>query len=206
MIFMAKVDLKKEMKEFYNPSKKEFVIVDVPDMSFAMIDGVGDPNTSKEYQDSVDALYSVSYTLKFMIKKQNELLDYVVMPLEGLWWADDMGAFLAMDKDQWKWTSMIMQPDFVKQDKFTAAVKEAQEKKDLPGLAKIRFESFAEGLSAQIMYIGPFADEGPTIEKLHSFIKDNGYDLRGKHHEIYLSDPRRTAPEKMRTVIRQSIK
>ncbi len=207
---MEKIDFKKELKHLYNPSAKEVVFVDVPEMNFLMIDGMGDPNTSQEYQDAIEALYSVSYTLKFMIKKGETSIDYVVMPLEGLWWTDDMTQFTTDNKDVWKWTSMIMQPEFVTKDLFDDAVEEVKKKKkNLVALPKICFENFHEGLSAQVMHIGPYSAEGSTIEKLHNFIKENGYEFDGliqKHHEIYLNDPRRVAPEKMKTVIRQPVK
>lgn len=200
---MEKIDFKKELKHLYQPSAKEVVKIQVPEMNFLMIDGRGDPNTSQEYKEAVEALYAVSYALKFMIKKGEKAVDYGVLPLEGLWWVDDMSQFSVDKKNEWKWTSMIMQPEYVTKDKVQAALSEIEKKKNPPGLSKIRFETYKEGLSAQIMHIGPFSEEGPTIEKIHSFIKENGYSLRGKHHEIYLSDPRRSKPEKMRTVIRQ---
>ena len=201
---MSKIDLKAELKHLYLPSEKQPAIVDVPAMNFLMIDGQGDPNTAQAYKDSIEALYAISYTLKFMIKKAKSGTDYVVMPLEGLWWADDMSDFTQLQsKDSWKWTSMIMQPEFVTRDLFHKAVDEVKKKKDLAALPKMRFESYHEGLSAQIMYRGPYSAEGPTIVKLHQFIHDSGCQLRGKHHEIYMSDPRRTAAEKLKTVIRQ---
>jgi hypothetical protein len=200
---MKKIDFKKELKDLYNPTTKEIVKVDVPEMNFLMIDGQGDPNTAQEYKDAVETLYAVSYALKFMIKKGKEAIDYGVLPLEGLWWADDMSKFTAENKDNWKWTAMIMQPEYVTKELFQEAVKQVEEKKNPPALSKIRFESFKEGLSAQIMYIGPYSAEGTTIEKIHNFIKENRYRLKGKHHEIYLGDPRKTAPEKLKTVIRQ---
>jgi hypothetical protein len=202
---MAKLDLKKEFKHLYRPSAKEVVVVDVPDMKFLMIDGRGDPNTAQEYQDAIEALYAVSYTLKFKIKKGEAAVDYVVMPLEGLWWAEDMADFSTADKDAWQWTAMIVQPDFVTQELVDEVVQEVREKKNPPALSKVRFESYHEGLSVQILHIGPYSEEGPTIEKLHAFAESNGYQLRGRHHEIYLSDPRRTAPEKWKTVIRQPV-
>jgi hypothetical protein len=201
---VKKVDLKKEFKNLYNPSSKEIEIVKVPMMNFLMIDGIGDPNTSKAYSDSIETLYSVSYSIKFILKKEKEI-DYVVMPLEGLWWAEDMGQFSTKNKDKWKWTSMIMQPDFVDKKVFEMAFEQVKIKKNLLMLSKIRFQSFNEGLSVQIMYIGPYSSETPTIEKLHKFVKESGHNLRGKHHEIYLSDPRKTAPEKIKTIIRQPI-
>ena len=201
---MQKVDLKKELKHLYIPSVKEINLVDVPPMNFVMIDGSGDPNTAQEYQDAIEALYAISYAIKFAVKKEQGI-DYGVMPLEGLWWADNMSLFTT-SKDIWKWTAMIMQPEYVTQALFEATLEQVKKKKSLPGLARARFDKFNEGQSAQIMYIGPFADEGPTIEKIHEFIKAQGYEFDGlkqKHHEIYLSDPRKAAPEKLKTVIRQ---
>ena len=202
---MPKIDLKKELKHLYQPTAKEVAVVDVPEMNFLMIDGAGDPNTSQEYQDAIEALYAVAYTLKFMVKKRDPQVDYVVPPLEGLWWAQEMDAFSMEDKDAWKWTAMIMQPEVVTRELVEEAVQEVARKKDPPALPKIRFESYPEGLSVQIMHIGPYSEEAPTIQKLHAFAQQNGYQLRGKHHEIYLSDPRRTAPDRLKTVIRQPV-
>jgi len=182
------------------------VLVDVPAMNFIMVDGSGDPNTSPEYQAAIEALYTLSYTLKFMVKKGPAAVDYGVMPLEGLWWTPDPARFSMADKDKWLWTAMIMQPEYVTQDLFKQALTDAGKKKPNPALAKARCESFHEGSSAQIMHIGPWAAEAPTIEKLHKFIVDKGYNLRDKHHEIYLGDPRRSAPEKLKTIIRQPVK
>ena len=200
---MKKLDLKKELKHLYSPSPKEPVLVDVPDMNFLMIDGQGDPNTSQEYKDALGALYAVSYTVKFMSKKEGT--DYTVMALEGLWWMEGMERFSLDSKGEWKWTSMMMQPDVVTKEMVERAIEEVERKKNPPALPKLRFESFHEGLSAQIMHIGPYAEEGPTIEKLHAFIEEQGHRLRDKHHEIYLSDPRRASPEKLRTVLRQPV-
>jgi len=197
-----KVDLRKELKNLYAPSAKEVLAVNVPKMNFLMISGMGDPNTSQEYKDAVEALFSLSYAIKFMIKKEKSI-DYAVMPLEGLWWVDDMTRFSVKNKNEWKWTSMIMQPEYVTKEIVNEALDETRKKKNLPALSKIRFEAFSEGPSAQIMHIGPFSAEGPTIEKIRNFIKKQGYNLSGKHHEIYLSDPRKSAPEKMKTVLRQ---
>jgi hypothetical protein len=199
---MVKIDYKKELKSLYNPPLKP-VIVDVPEMSFLMIDGSGYPGTSKEYLDAMQTLYPASYTIKFIIKKQGT--DYGVMPLEGLWWADDMEHFLD-DKDKWKWTAMIMQPPCVDEATVAEALEQLGKKKSPPAIDKVRFERFAEGRAAQVMYFGPYSDEGPTIERLHAFIAENGYGRSGKHHEIYLGDPRRSAPEKLKTVIRQPVK
>ncbi|NIA25177.1 MAG: hypothetical protein GWP04_06365 [Gammaproteobacteria bacterium] len=201
---MPKLDLKKEYRQFYNPSGKEGSIVDVPEMQFLMIDGSGDPNTSTAYREALEALYAMSYTLKFL-SKRTEGIDYVVMALEGLWWTDDMAEFSMDNKTAWKWTSMMMQPDHITVAHFETAIEEVRHKKDPPALDRMRFESFREGLSVQIMHIGPYAEEGPTIARLHQFAADHRYRLRGKHHEIYLSDPRRTAPDRLRTVIRQPV-
>ena len=201
---MEKIDFRKELKHLYSPSAKEAVIVEVPKMDFLMVDGQGDPNTTQEYKDAIEALYAVSYTLRFMTKKGKEV-DYVVMPLEGLWWTEDMTRFMMESKDAWKWTSMIMQPHYVTEELVQRALEQVRKKKDLPALSMMRFEGVHEGLSAQIMHIGPYTAEGPTIERLHNFIREKGYELRGKHHEIYLSDPRRSKPERLKTVIRQPI-
>ncbi len=201
---MGKVDLKKELKQLYGPSAKAPVEVTVPPLRYLMVDGQGDPNTSQRYVEAVEALFSVSYTAKFMVKKSAQATDYAVMPLEGLWWAEDLGAFTANDRAQWQWTMMILQPDFVADSVIQAAIAAVQEKKQLPGLARLRLETFDEGRCAQILHLGPFTEEGPTIERLHAFIAARGK-LRGKHHEIYLSDIRRAAPAKWKTIIRQPL-
>jgi len=203
---MDKVDFKKELRHLYNPSAREFSVVDVPEMQFVMLDGHGDPNTEPAYQEAVAALYAVAYKLKFMSKKQMEK-DYVVPPLEGLWWADDMDTFTVnRDKSAWDWTMMIMQPDWITPELFAQAVAEVQKSKALPALSKMRLERYAEGLSVQILHIGSYDAEAPTLERLHrEFIPQNGYVEAGKHHEIYLSDPRKVAPEKLKTVLRQPV-
>lgn len=201
---VEKINFKKQLKEFYHPPRKP-VIVEVPNLQYLMIDGKGYPETSQEYQDALEALYPVAYTLKFALKKA-EILDYTVMPLEGLWWAEDMEAFLVTNrKGEWLWTSMIMQPPQITLDHFREAKAVVKEKKNSVALPKMRLETYQEGLSVQVMHIGPFSEEGPVIEAMHQFAFNQGYELRGKHHEIYLSDPRRTTPEKLRTVIRQPL-
>ncbi len=170
---MAKIDFKKELKHLYSASAKEPALVDVPEMNFLMIDGTGDPNAS-EFQEAVEALYAVSFTGKFAIK-QAQGIDYVVPPLEGLWWAEDMAQFSTADKDSWLWTAMIMQPEWVTAELVEDAAAQSAQKKDLPALPRMRLDSYAEGFSAQIMHIGPYADEGPTIEKLHAFITESGH-------------------------------
>jgi hypothetical protein len=201
---MAKIDFKKELSHLYNPSKKVFSIVDVPSMRFLMIDGHGDPNTTPVYQEAVEALYGVAYGLKFMSKKEKGI-DYVVPPLEGLWWMEDMAEFSLEAKDDWDWTMMIMQPEWITAEMIEQVRADVARKTDPPALPKLRFEEYHEGLAVQILYIGPYADEASTIARMHAFATAEGYELRAKHHEIYLSDPRRTAPEKLKTVIRQPI-
>ncbi|MAT38911.1 MAG: hypothetical protein CL946_04835 [Ectothiorhodospiraceae bacterium] len=201
---MEKIDYKKERKELYKPSAKKCSIVKVPAMHCLMIDGTGDPEKSERFQQAIETLFSVSYTLKFALKKAG-VIDYGVLPLEGLWWAKDMNAFTDSRREEWQWTLFISQPDEVKKKQVTETIKAVREKKGDLLLDDMRFESFKEGKSAQIMHIGPFSEEGPTIEKLHAFIEEQGLSRRGKHHEIYLSDTRRAAPEKWKTVIRQPV-
>jgi len=204
---MDKIDFKKELKQLYNPSQTEFQIISVPEMQYLMIDGHGDPNVAQEYQDAVEALYAVAYKVKFVSKKEL-IRDYVVPPLEGLWWAEDMESFTTKhDKSAWDWTMMIMQPEWITQDMFDTARGVAESQKDLPALTKLRLETYYEGLTVQILHIGSYEDEAPTLRKMHTvFIPQNGLELQGKHHEIYLSDPRKVAPEKLKTVLRQPVK
>jgi hypothetical protein len=202
---VKKLDLKKELKHLYQPSAKDVVQIDVPAMNFLMVDGAGDPNNSQAYADAVEALFAVSYAVKFMVKKGPLALDYGVMPLEGLWWADDMSKFTAeRDKSSWKWTMMIMQPSFVTREIVDKAIAQVKEKKNPAALSRLRHEGFSEGRCAQILHIGPFSEEGPTIDKVHQFIATRGK-RTGKHHEIYLSDIRKADPAKWRTIIRQPV-
>ena len=203
---MDKIDCKKEFKNLYRPSSNKVATVDVPDFNFVLVDGMGDPNTSQDYKDAVEALFTVSYTLKFIVKKGKQPLDYGVLPLEGLWWADDLNSFVNGNKNLWKWTAMVMQPKFVNAALLKVAIEQVKKKKNPPALPKLRFECFHEGLSAQILHIGPYSAEKTTVEKIHSYIKENGYEFNGKHHEIYLSNPGKTAPEKLKTIVRQPMK
>lgn len=200
---METYDWKKRLKHLYQPSTKEVVQVEVPAMNYLKIDGKGDPNTAQEYADAVETLFSVAYTLKFMVKKGALAIDYGVMPLEGLWWAEDMSRFSTKDKSNWLWTLMIAQPEFITQTMVDAAIAEVRSQKNPAALPKLRFESFSEGSCAQIMHIGPFSEEGPNIVKVHQFIEAVGKQLCGKHHEIYLSDIRKADPSRWKTVIRQ---
>lgn len=199
---MEKLDLKKELKHLYQTSAKGMTQLEVPPLNYLMVDGEGDPNTAPAYAEAVEALFAVSYALKFMVKKGALAIDYGVMPLEGLWGADDMSEFSADDKSNWKWTMMIVQPPFVGPELVDAAIAEVKRKKNHAAISRLRFEAYTEGLCAQILHIGPFSEEGPTIAQLHRFIETGGH-LRGKHHEIYLSDIRKADPAKWKTIIRQ---
>lgn len=199
---MKKIDFKKELKHLYKPSAKKVEIVDVPRMNFLMVDGEGEPG-STTFQEAIEALFPLAYTLKFMVKRGDLAIDYGVLPLEGLWWADDMASFSVEDKSSWKWTLMIMQPKLITKKMVKEATAQVKEKKNPVALPLVRFESFKEGKAAQTLHVGPFSEEGPTVERVHQFIEENGSKLRGKHREIYLSDFRRAAPENLKTVIRQ---
>jgi hypothetical protein len=200
---MKTIDLKNMFKPYYTASAAKPLIIDVPPMNFLMVDGTGDPN-GPLFQEAVGSLYSVAYTLKFAFKK-DKAVDYPVMALEGLWCADDVADFLNGKRENWKWTILIVLPDIVAKKDVGAAVAAAKKKAKFPGFPEVRFEKFAEGKAAQIMHVGPYATEGPTIERLHRFADEQGYMLRGKHHEIYLGDPRRSSPEKLRTIIRHPV-
>ena len=202
----TKVDFKKSMKDFYLPNAKEVVLVEIPEMQFLMIDGIGSPGDSQEYLDALAALYPVAFKTKFLSKAKGK--DYVVPPLEGLWWADNMKDFTEGNRDKWKWTMMIMQPEWITQEIINEAMESTIEKKpELKNkISKLRLEKYKEGKVAQIMHLGPYSEEGPTVEKVHKFIESQGGTFDGhnkKHHEIYLSDPRKAKPENMKTVIRQ---
>lgn len=204
---MTKIDGKKLFKEYYSPSAKEPALVEVPAFAFAMIDGRGNPEKSAEFQAAIGALYSAAYTLKFLPKKhpEFEVPEFTVMQLESLWWSGEQDG-LAIDRiDTWQWTLMIMLPDAVTPVLFAEALDEARRKKPQAALEQLRLERFEEGLSAQIMHVGPYEAEVPTIERLHAFIAEQGCTPRGRHHEIYLGDPRRTAPERLKTVLRQPV-
>ncbi len=198
----TKIDYKKALKTLYNPPTKPFTVVDVPPMQFLMVDGSGDPNTAEAYTEAVEALYGLAYAIKFAVRKQTDV-DYGVMPLEGLWWADEMDDFIARKKDTWIWTMMIMQPEHVTAEMVETQRADMAKKKDLPALDRVRFETFAEGRALQVMHVGSYDDETPTLAAMHAHIEAQGNLRSGKHHEIYLGDPRRTAPEKLKTVLRQ---
>jgi len=201
----VKIDFKKELKHLYK-SGKELELVEVPSMQFLMVDGHSAPE-SEEYMQALAALYALAYKLKFASKITLER-DYVVPPLEGLWWADDMAAYTSdYNRDNWRWTMMIMTPDWINKAMFSDAIEAVRAGKNPEALDKVRFEKFDEGLSVQIMHLGPYADEAPTIARIHNeFIPENNLVENGHHHEIYLGDPRKVAPEKLRTILRQPVR
>ncbi len=200
-----KVDLKKSL-DAYRAKLGRLRLLDVPDLQYLMIDGHGDPNTSPAFAEAVEALYPVAYALKFAAKR-NLGRDFVVMPLEGQWWAEDMSSFTAeRDKARWDWTLMIMQPDWIDEDMFTAAVAQAGTKGSPARLGDLRLEPLSEGRCVQTLHVGTFDDEADVLARMHDeFIPGNGLRMVGKHHEIYLSDLRRVAPEKQRTILRQPV-
>lgn len=201
-----KVDLKKTIST-YIAKQGRFDDVEVAPAQFLMVDGHGDPNTAPAYADALAALYPVAYAMKFASKRELDR-DYAVMPLEGLWWADDFATFTsARDKSAWRWTMMILTPDWLDQSSFEVAVARAAAKPDAsPTLRDLRLERFAEGRCVQTLHVGSFDDEAPVLAHLHDdVIPERGLTMRGKHHEIYLSDPRRVAPQKLRTILRQPV-
>jgi hypothetical protein len=200
------LDLIKQYQSLYLQPRNLISIVDVPKLNFLMIDGKGNPNNNPDYSDAMGALYGVAYTLKFTVKKGPLQVDYKVMPLEGLWWTEDMSEFTLEDRGNWLWRMMIMVPQLITEGMFIQAVEDLRKKKNPPRLNEIRLESFEEGLSAQIFHTGPYGEaERPSVEKLHAFIKEHGYGLRAKHHEIYFNSPLRTNPSKLKTIIRQPV-
>lgn len=203
---MNKYDIKTAYKALYSPSAKEFCLVDVPELHYISIDGSGDPNTSPAYTDAIESLYALAYAVKFASKKSLGR-DFTVGPLEGLWRSTDMTAFTRRDKNAWHWTMMISQPAWITADMVAAAREQAAKKKQLTSLTDISLRSLTEGRSVQILHIGAYDDEAPTLQRLHDeYLPDNGLTFNGDHHEIYLSDARRTAPAKLKTVLRQPVK
>lgn len=203
---MEKTDFKKALPALYNPKNEEWEDIEVPVMNFLMIDGAGNPNTAKAYALAVESLYSVAYPLKFMSKRELER-DYVVPPLEGLWYADDPGVFERFDKDSYKWTMMLMQPEWITGDMVARALKVAQEKKPELPYDAVRFEPYHEGRSLQLLHVGSYDDEAPKLHRLHHELMPSlGLSFNGHHHEIYLGDPRKVAPKKLRTILRQPVR
>ena len=209
---MEKLDLKKKYKELYKPTSRKVVAVDVPKFNYLIVDGEIPPNIqvgdAPDYNNVLEALYGLSFTIKFMSKlDKDKPIDYTVMPLEGLWWADTSEqSFTVTRKDTWYFTLMMMQPDHITKAMFEQAKEQVREKKNPVMLDEVRFEPFHEGPSVQIMHLGPYSEEPATLEKMVAFMDGNGYVSNGKHHEIYLSDPRRAKPENLKTVLRHPVK
>ncbi len=198
---MEKIDLSRELRYLYSASARDIKLVEVPPLQFLMIDGYGDPNSTPSFQEDINSLYSLSYTIKFTFKKMAIGRDFKVMPLEGLWWMDDMH-----HKNDWKWTLMILQPKFVTGSHLESAKEQVGRKKKLTSLDHVRLERFDEGKAVQILHVGPYSQEGQAIEQLHEYMASYGYSPNGKHHEIYLSDPKRVSPERWKTILRQPVK
>ncbi|MEX2683308.1 MAG: GyrI-like domain-containing protein [Candidatus Sigynarchaeota archaeon] len=198
-----KLDFRKEQPIFYGGKAGVITEVNVPDMKFLMVDGKGDPNTAQEYKDAIETLYAVSYGVKMPFKKKHPAKDYVVPPLKGLWYIDDMSKFSAAPKSEWKWTMMVRVPDYVPDEDIAKAIEEVKRKKHPASIDKVRVEHLAEGKCVQALHIGPYDAEAPLIIKMHQWILDNGHAERGKHHEIYIGDGRKVAPEKLKMVLRQ---
>ncbi|WP_320668664.1 GyrI-like domain-containing protein [Patulibacter defluvii] len=201
-----KIDFKTTL-DGYHARRGEFRIVDIPDAQYLMIDGHGDPNSSQVYEDALSALYPVAYKLKFHSKRELGR-DYVVPPLEGLWWAEDMDAFtVSRDKSRWDWTMMLMVPDWIGRASFLGAVDLARAKNGSTRLDDVRLETLSEGRCVQTLHLGSFDDEGPVLERMHhEFIPENGLRVDGKHHEVYFGDFRRVTPDKLRTILRQPVR
>lgn len=203
---MDKVDFKKDLAPLYAPKNIDWEVIEIPAMNFLMVDGKGDPNTSTDYSEAVAALFGMSYAIKFM-SKQQLVKDYGVAPLEGLWWADDPTVFENAQKAEYRWTMMIMQPDWITETLVSEAFAATAVKKKLPALSKVRFERYDEGRSLQLLHVGSYDDEAPKLKYLHTeFMPLHKLTFNGHHHEIYLSDPRKTASSKLRTILRQPVK
>jgi len=205
---LEKVDYRKKYHEFYSPPSDQVQAVTIPPMQFAMIDGKGaaeGPEQSPEFQNAIGALYGVTFTLKIGRKKAGVAPDYTIGPLEGLWWMTDGGEFDMQRPADWRWTLMIFQPEFITANDFAEAVEALKAKKSNPALDAVRLAMFDEGRVAQIMHIGPYAEEAEDIRKLDAYIQEHGFTSRGRHHEIYLGDPRRAKPVNLRTILRHPI-
>jgi len=204
----GKIDFKKEYKSLFSASATQPQRIEIPAFKYLMIDGSGDPNTAPEFAKKIQSLYGLAYTMKFMLKQDRRAaVDFVVPPLSGLWCAEDITAYAAGRRDEWRWTLMILQPDAVTPELLEMAkAKLALKKPELLAAAQARLEVLHEGSAVQILHAGPYSAEGPTIARLHDFMQENGYTFNGRHHEIYLGDPRRCQPEKLKTIIRQPVK
>ena len=205
---MTKIDYRKEYHELYSPPSDHTQQIAIPAMQFAMVDGQGTPESPEhlpEFQNAISALYGITYTLKIGRKRAGIEPDYTIGPLEGLWWMADGGEFDAENPAGWRWTLMLFQPDFITTTDFMDVLTRLKAKRSNPALDLIRLETFSEGQAVQIMHIGPYAEEARSMLLLDDYAGAHGYKLSGKHHEIYLGDPRRTRPEKLRTILRRPI-
>jgi hypothetical protein len=201
---MDKYDLKRSLKTLYS-APQQFTVVEVPEASYLAIDGAGNPNTSKDYAAAIEALFSLSYTLKFASKSAGR--DFVVGPLEGLWKSEQMSSFVTREKDLWQWTAMICQPKWITASDVASATETVSKRKSLSALPLVRLITLAEGTSVQILHVGSYDDEAPMLAALHeTFMPENGFAFNGDHHEIYLSDARKIAPEKLKTIVRQPVR
>jgi hypothetical protein len=195
-------DVKKDLKQLYAPKNTDWALLDVPEQQFLAIDGRGNPNTAESYKRAVEALYAFAYTIKMTAKRAGE--DFVVGPLEGLWWAEDYAAFTVRAKDSWQWTMLISLPEAVGEDAVEEARESVRRKKKID--APVRLEKLREGRCAQALHVGSYDDEGPLLARLHGeFLERQGLEPTGLHHEVYLGDPRRVEPAKLKTVLRQPV-
>lgn len=199
---MGKIDMKKTLKECYT-AKSSVELVQIPKIKYITYLGKGNPGTSEEFKTSMEVLYGIAYTVKFQYKKKEQ--DFIVMPLEGQWWTDIPEDFSMNNKDKWNWKVMIALPDYITEEDFEASREVVRTKKNPIGLDKAKLEEIEDGLSVQLLYIGPYDDEAPYIAEMHKYAENNGYKLRDKHREIYLNNPKRVTPEKLKTIIRQPI-
>ena len=208
---MEKFDFKKAFKHLFTASATKPAIIQVPDCQYLMVDGKGNPNGNPAFEQAMQTLYGVMYTLKMgwkfeKIERPHGYVDFTVPPPEALWWMADGGEFDMNRKADWRWAQMMILPDFFTQKMVDEAAAAVREKKGQDAIAPYRFERWEEGTCVQVLHVGPYTAEGPTIEKMHGFAAENGYELHGKHHEIYLNDPRRVAPEKIKTILRQAVR
>ncbi|WP_210509213.1 GyrI-like domain-containing protein [Naasia sp. SYSU D00057] len=202
---MAKFDLKTAHRDVYSGREGVIALVEVPPLKYLAIDGEGDPNTATDYTDAVTALFSLAYAIKFASKASAR--DFAVGPLEGLWRSDDLGAFRRREKGSWQWTMLIAQPDWIREEQLADAAESARKKrKGTPHLERVRLITLTEGLSAQVLHVGSYDDEGPILARLHDeYLPQQDLAPRGDHHEVYLGDPKRTVPEKLKTLLRQPV-
>ncbi|MHC1726460.1 MAG: GyrI-like domain-containing protein [Syntrophobacteraceae bacterium] len=203
---MSKIDFKKDFKAWYKAPENGFVFVELPPVQYLMIDGAGDPNSVPEFQSAVETLYGVAYTIKFSAKKAGVGPEYSIPPLDGLWWCEGMqGCFDPENRSLWRWSLMLIQPHHVNGAMVLAAAEQLTAKGKQGPFGGLRLQSLEEGLCVQTLHVGPYCDEAPRITAMHRYVEDVGYLLHGKHHEIYLSDPRRTSPEKLKTILRNPV-